>query len=137
MSRSGKDWTTQFPEVARDVERLPAKSAILDGEVAVVLPNGTTSFQALQNALGGSGGGELAYFVFDLLHLEGSDLTGVVLEERKQALARLLKAGGPDLGTVRLSDHVTGEGEAFFANACRLGLEGTKKSLSTYAPIPA
>ena len=124
FSRNGKDWTAQFPDVARDVERLPATRAVLDGELAVVLPDGTTSFQALQNEMSGSGQGELVYFVFDLVHLEGYDLTGAALEERKLALSQLLKAGGADLGTLRLSDHVAGEGEAFFASACRLGLEG-------------
>jgi bifunctional non-homologous end joining protein LigD len=124
ISRTGKDWTAQFPSVAGDVERLPAKTAVLDGEVAVVLADGTTSFQALQNAMSGGAQGELAYFVFDLPFLEGHDLTGAALEDRKQALARLLKAGAGEPGTVRLSDHVAGEGEAFFAGACRLGLEG-------------
>jgi bifunctional non-homologous end joining protein LigD len=124
VSRNGKDWTAHFPEVARDVERLPAKSAVLDGEVAVVLNDGTTSFQALQNALDGSGGGTLAYFVFDLLYLEGHDLTGAALADRKDALGQLLKAGGPDLGSVRFSDHVAGDGDAFFKSACALGLEG-------------
>ena len=135
VSRSGKDWTAQFPDVAHDVERLPATRAILDGEVAVVLPDGTTSFQALQNAMSGSRQGELAYFVFDLLHLEGYDLTGAALEERKKALARLLGPGAPDL-VLRLSDHVVGEGEAFFASACRLGLEGiiSKRRDARYEP---
>ena len=123
VSRNGKDWTAQFPGVARDVEALPGGSAILDGEVAVVMPDGTTSFQGLQNAMGGAGSGELVYFVFDLLHLEGYDLTPATLEDRKLALAQLLKAG-PSGSALRLSDHVVGEGEAFFASACRLGLEG-------------
>ena len=136
VSRNGKDWTAQFPGVARDVERLPVARAVLDGEVAVVLPDGTTSFQALQNALGGGGPGELAYFAFDLLHLEGHDLTGAALEERKQVLARLLKAVPAGAGTLRLSDHVAGEGEAFFASACRLGLEGiiSKRRDARYEP---
>jgi bifunctional non-homologous end joining protein LigD len=109
--------------VAEDVARLPARAALLDGEVAVVLPNGTTSFQALQNAMGGGDEGELAYFVFDLLHLEGHDLTGATLEDRKRALSALLRAAG-DPGTIRFSDHVVGEGEAFHRSACGLGLEG-------------
>ena len=48
VSRNGKDWTKEFPQVARAVGRLPAGTALLDGEVAAVLPNGATSFQALQ-----------------------------------------------------------------------------------------
>src|SRR6185436_18901248 len=48
VSRNGKDWTKEFPQVARAVGRLPAGTALLDGEVAAVLPSGHTSFQALQ-----------------------------------------------------------------------------------------
>src|SRR5260370_166035 len=45
ISRNGKDWTKEFPQVARAVGRLPAGTALLDGEVAAVLPNGATSFR--------------------------------------------------------------------------------------------
>src|SRR5262249_15372680 len=86
LSRNGKDWTARLPGIARAAARLGVRAAMLDGEVAVVLPNGVTSFNALQNALGGAGGDEPVYFVFDLLHLEGSDLTRTPLEERKRAL---------------------------------------------------
>ena len=134
VSRNGKDWTAHFAAVARDVSRLPAKTALLDGEVAVVIKDGTTSFQALQNALEGAGGGTLTYFVFDLLYLEGHDLTGATLADRKAALGRLLAAGGPDLGSLRFSDHVAGDGDAFFKSACALGLEGivSKRSDARY-----
>ena len=50
MSRNERDWTAKFPAVAEGVARLPVRTAMLDGEVAVFLPDGTTSFQALQNA---------------------------------------------------------------------------------------
>ena len=53
VSRNGKDWTKEFPQVARAVGRLPAGTALLDGEVAAVLPNGATSFQALQRRADG------------------------------------------------------------------------------------
>ena len=53
MSRNERDWTAKFPTVAEGVARLPVSAAMLDGEVAVFLPDGTTSFQALQNALSG------------------------------------------------------------------------------------
>ena len=61
--------------------RLPAGTALVDGEVAAVLPNGATSFQALQRR--GDAAVPLVYFAFDLLHLDGWDLR-VGLEERKQ-----------------------------------------------------
>jgi bifunctional non-homologous end joining protein LigD len=123
LSRNGKDWTDRVPGIARAAARLGVGAAMLDGEVAVVLPNGVTSFNALQNALGGAGGDEPVYFVFDLVHLDGSDLTRTPLEERKRALRAVLEAGnaGP---TLRYSDHVAGNGEAFLRHACRMALEG-------------
>jgi bifunctional non-homologous end joining protein LigD len=124
LSRNGKDWTDHFPAVARAVERLPAKEALLDGEVAVLLPDGTTSFQALQNLLSGGASGHLVYMVFDLLHLDGRDLTGARLEDRKSALRALIAAARPAAEPARYSDHVIGAGPEFFERACRLGLEG-------------
>src|SRR5438552_7054599 len=122
LSRNGKDWTSRFPAVAAAVEGLGLRSALLDGEVAVVLPDGTTSFQALQNALTDEDKGQLAYFVFDLVHVDGISLERAALEERKTLLKDLLgaaAAGSP----LRYSDHVTGSGGAFFAQACALGVE--------------
>ena len=52
-SRNGKDWTAAFPEIAEAARRLGATDALLDGQVAMVLPDGRTSFQALQNASSG------------------------------------------------------------------------------------
>jgi bifunctional non-homologous end joining protein LigD len=98
---------------------------MLDGELAVLLPDGTSSFQALQNFLSGAGKGQLAYMVFDLLHLDGWDLTGARLEDRKDALRQLLESAGAKAEPVRYSDHVIGGGPDFFTEACRLGLEGT------------
>jgi len=125
LSRNGRDWTDKFPTIAEAVGHLPAERAMLDGEVAVLQPDGTTSFQALQNFLSGTGPGQLVYMVFDLLHLDGWDLTGARLEDRKAVLERLLASGNGKSGPVRYSDHVAGDGPAFFTHACRLGLEGT------------
>ncbi len=119
ISRNGKDWTKEFPQVARAVGRLPAGTALLDGEVAAVLPNGATSFQALQKRA--EGATPLVYFVFDLLHLDGWDLREVHLEERKEVLRRFL---GSAPAALRFSDHVRGHGPEFFAQARELGLEG-------------
>lgn len=122
ITRNGKDWTDRFGPVAEAIADLPAKEALLDGEVAVLLPNGTTSFQALQNALGG-GNEDLVYFAFDLLHLDGYDLRPVPLLQRKEALSALL-AGQPREGTIRISDHVQGSGDEFYRHACNYALEG-------------
>ena len=133
LSRRFRDWTAQFPTVARAVGTLPAKRALLDGEVAAVLPDGRTSFQALQNAFGDEGA-NLVYFVFDLLALDGEDVAKQPLEQRKQRLADLLaRAGDPIL---RYSDHVIGHGGAFFREACKRGLEGivSKRRDAPYTP---
>ena len=126
-SRNARDWSAQFPEIAEAAARLPAKDAIVDGEIAVLLENGTTSFQALQHALSGGGQGRLVYFVFDLLHLDGHDLKGASLEDRKRALERLLRPR--ESGSIRYSRHVVGQGEPVLREACRLGLEGIVSKL--------
>ncbi|HTJ45605.1 MAG TPA: non-homologous end-joining DNA ligase [Kofleriaceae bacterium] len=117
LSRRFKDWTEEFPTIAAAVATLPVKDAILDGEVAAVLPDGRTSFQALQQR-----GAELAYFVFDVLAIDREDLTGLPLEERKARLAKLLKKTKNKV--LRYSDHVVGNGGAFFRAACEKQLEG-------------
>jgi bifunctional non-homologous end joining protein LigD len=122
LSRNGNDWTERFPTVAAAAAKLKLRRALLDGEIAVVLPDGRTSFQALQNSFaGGAGPGEIVYFVFDLLHLDGEDVSRLALEERKARLRRLLGAGR-DL--VRYSEHLTGQGERIWTEACRQGAEG-------------
>ena len=121
LGRSGKDWTGRFPEVAAAVQALPARTALLDGEVAALLPDGRTSFQALQNAFAAGARPPIAYFVFDLLLLDGEDLSARPLAERKARLAALL---GEGRGIVRYAPHVAGGGPAVFREACRLGLEG-------------
>jgi bifunctional non-homologous end joining protein LigD len=119
LSRRGKDWTEAFPELCAAVRKLGAEQALIDGEAAIVLADGRTSFQALQNFFGGQRTG-LCYFAFDLLHLDGVDLTPLPLQERKQALESLVGKGG----LIRYSGHVVGDGAAFFARACGMGLEG-------------
>jgi bifunctional non-homologous end joining protein LigD len=132
LSRRWKDWTAEFPTVAEAVAALPARRVILDGEVAVLMPDGRTSFQALQNALG-RGSASLVYFVFDLLALDGEDLRARPLEERKARLADLV-AQAP--GVIRYSDHVIGGGARFFEAACRSKLEGivSKRRDQPYLP---
>jgi bifunctional non-homologous end joining protein LigD len=122
-TRNGNDWTAAFPEVAEAAARLNVRDALLDGEVAVVLPDGRTSFQALQNASASTASrGSLVYFVFDLLRLDGRNLDGLPLDERKARLRTVI--GRRTSGRIRYADHVEGRGDEFFRQACRLGLEG-------------
>lgn len=94
--------------------------------MVVVLPDGRTSFQALQNLLSSHPGarGELAFFAFDLLRLDGWDLRGAPQLERKRALRALLARAAPPARLVRYSEHVVGHGPAFFERASALGAEG-------------
>jgi bifunctional non-homologous end joining protein LigD len=123
ISRNGKDWTAAFPEIVEAARRLRTHDALLDGEVAMVLPDGRTSFQALQSAGSNAAARDsLVYFVFDLLRIDGRDLHARSLADRKSALKALVGGGGR--GRVRYSEHVEGDGPAFLEQACRVGLEG-------------
>jgi len=132
FSRNEKEWTRQFPAVAKDLASLPVKSAWIDGEVVVLDAAGRTSFQALQNVLSSSAQRGLAFFAFDVMYLDGYDLRGVVLNERKRVLRDLVGKGA---GIIRVGPEVQGSGAEFFAQACKLRLEGTiaKRADSTYA----
>ncbi|MBW3534657.1 MAG: DNA ligase D [Gemmatimonadetes bacterium] len=135
LTRRGKDWTDRFPGVAEAAAALPVDAALLDGEAVVVLDDGTTDFQALQEALGAAPAGRdrLVFYAFDLLHLDGVDLTGTPLSERKEALRALLE-DVPE--PMRYSDHVVGTGPAFFQKACEMALEGiiSKRADAPYRP---
>lgn len=120
-SRRNNDWTAQFPSVAEAVAQLSAKTALLDGEVAALMPNGITSFQALQNV--GSAGAKLVYFVFDLLHLDGVEVSALPLVERKEKLRALIERSDAS-DTIRYVDHVVGDVKRVFDQACNLGAEG-------------
>ena len=123
ITRNGNDWTAAFPEIAEAAAALPTTDALLDGEAAVVLPDGRTSFQALQNILSGPGSrAALVYFVFDLLREGGTSLAALPLAERKTRLRALV--GGRQTGRIRYSDHVTGRGDAYYAHASAAGHEG-------------
>ncbi|MDX2091262.1 MAG: non-homologous end-joining DNA ligase [Kofleriaceae bacterium] len=120
LSRRFKDWTETFPRIARAVRALPIDRLVLDGEVCVVMPDGRTSFQALQGAFGETDA-NLVYFVFDALVIGNDALVALPLEERKARLRELLPTRGR---TLQYSDHVIGRGAEFLALACKRGLEG-------------
>jgi bifunctional non-homologous end joining protein LigD len=131
FSRSGKEWTGALRGITGAIGELGLGSAWLDGEVAVIDDEGRTSFQALQNAISDEASRHLVYFVFDLLYLDGFDLRGAALAERKDLLRKLM----PETAQrVRFSADVRGSGDEVFEKACALGLEGTvsKRADSTY-----
>ncbi len=135
VTRRGNDWTARFRSVAEAVKSLPIDSALLDGEVVSLDQQGLSNFQQLQNLLKRGDPKSLVYYVFDLPHLLGYDLTQTPLIERKEVLAGLLLSANPDNdGTVRYSDHIRGQGENVLHHACRSAMEGivSKRADSSY-----
>ena len=132
-TRNQKDWTTKFPGVGKAVKALRLKSAILDGEIVALDPSGRASFQRLQQSINRNSGAGLLFHVFDLIYIEGFNLTKTPLRERKQVLAELLEPLG-DSGVLRYSDHIEGNGAQFLKQACEFGIEGivSKFANSTY-----
>jgi bifunctional non-homologous end joining protein LigD len=120
FTRSGLDWSDKFAAIVEDAHALTVKSALIDGEVVVLGDDGRTNFQSLQSAIKGAPA-RLEFFAFDLLHLDGRDLTDQPLVERKKKLSALL-AG--HTGPIHFSDHIVGQGEALFDKFCGAGLEG-------------
>jgi bifunctional non-homologous end joining protein LigD len=133
FTRKSLDWTERYQPLVRPLADLPCRSALLDGEIAVADKAGHTDFGALQNALG-EGGKGIAYYVFDLLELDGVDLKRRPLLERKAKLAELLQ-DQPREGPIIYSDHVVGHGADFFKQACAMGLEGiiSKRATAPYS----
>src|SRR4029453_19240445 len=86
------------------------------------LPDGRTSFHALQTALGDSKSDQVVYCAFDLLHLDGYDLTNVKLDQRKNLLQRLISESG--IARIVFCDHIIGNGPDVFQQAARMGVEG-------------
>jgi bifunctional non-homologous end joining protein LigD len=134
FTRSGLDWTHRMPLVVRELGRLKVESAILDGEVVVLSPDGQSSFAQLQAAFDEGASHPLTYFVFDLLHLNGHNLRHEPLAERKQILAQMLDSLA-EHEVIRYGQHIETEGAPIFAEACKLGAEGivSKRSDSTYS----
>lgn len=124
ISRNGKDWSTRFPRLRRALRKKGWKEAVLDGEIAYLRPDGSSDFQALQNAARKRNEpGPLVYFVFDLPYFNGYDLTRTPLIERKSFLQQVLAAGEIAPG-VHFSEHVRGMGSDFLRFACESRLEG-------------
>src|SRR5437870_9361313 len=102
LTRTGLDWTHKYPAIAMAVASLPARQAYLDGELCGVRPDGTTSFSLIQNASDTGNSGALAFFLFDLLHLDGEPIAPMPVTARKERLRALLSDAGSPL---HFSDH--------------------------------
>jgi bifunctional non-homologous end joining protein LigD len=123
LTRKNLDWTHRFKPIAAAVVALPAETALLDGELVVENDKGISSFSLLQTDLKDGRGDRLVYYVFDLLYLDGRDLTGEPLVARKAELERLFKGRGKT-GRIRYAEHFVEDGAVILKHACGLELEG-------------
>jgi bifunctional non-homologous end joining protein LigD len=119
LSRNGADYTQRFRSITEAVAKLNATTALLDGEVVAVDERGKPSFQMLQNRHVLPKGWRLAYYAFDLLHLDGEDLQSKPLIERRQQLESLIKNS-----EIRLSEVLDADVETVIKVVQAEGLEG-------------
>jgi hypothetical protein len=96
LTRTGLDWTEKYPSAIAALAGVRTKTAYIDGELCGVDEAGLPSFANTQAATDGERGIQLVYYAFDLLHLDGQDVSGLPLVERK-ALLEPLVAGKPRL----------------------------------------
>ena len=152
-TRNRVDAATYFPDLAGRADWIAAREAVVDGEVVALDAEGRPDFSLLQDRTGLRGleaatgrrsrdaaplsaderrAIPLAYMAFDLLHIDGSSLLAVPLEERKRLLRRVIRPHP----MVRYASHVVGDGEAFVGAAAERGLEGVvaKRRASRYEP---
>lgn len=136
FTRRGNDWAARMPTIAASIRALPVNNVILDGELVAIEAKGQSVFYELPSAITAKSTrvkARLIYYAFDLLYLDGFDLRGAPLSERKRVLQTLLHStSGVQL--IKYVDHISGGGDLVFEHACKLGLEGivSKRTNSPY-----
>jgi len=133
ITRGGHDWSDKMPALVKELGALDIESAWLDGEIVVMGENGLPSFNALQKSFDGKARtGAIDYFLFDMPYLDGYDLRGVALIERRARLRNVLSRHAA--GHLRFSADFEGEPAAVLQSACQMGLEGViaKREDATY-----
>jgi bifunctional non-homologous end joining protein LigD len=130
QTRAGRIVDAEYPQLQAISRLVNARQAILDGEVVALDEEGRPSFQLLQNR--GKEEHPLQYVVFDIVYFDGQRLFKVPLEDRKRLLRDVVR----DSGVLKYSDHVLGQGTAFFKAAQQKRLEGIVAKLrdSPYQP---
>src|SRR3954463_13271073 len=108
-SRNNKDLTKAYPSVVTAGRKLDAHSLVLDGEVVALDTSGRPSFQALQHR-SAHPQHTIVYYAFDVLHLNGADLTSLPLAARREKLATLVRGSG-----ILLSEGLDGTAENVIA----------------------
>src|SRR6267143_2713459 len=133
ISRNEKGLNARFPEIARACNGISADECVIDGEVVALDDEGRSSFQLLQRAELEGKDASLAFYVFDLLQLNGRNTMSLPLSHRKDLLARLLPSSGD---AIRFSGELGGSPRQLLAEIKRRGLEGLigKQRGSVYEP---
>ncbi|MBD3286476.1 ATP-dependent DNA ligase, partial [candidate division WOR-3 bacterium] len=136
LSRNRKKLNIQYPELADALKNQMSTDFIVDGEV-VAFSGTVTDFSRLQGRMhvnseaeARNSGVKVYYYIFDIIHLDRYDLTGLGFRQRKNILRRTLKFDDP----LRFTTHRNREGEKFHSQACKKGWEGViaKDASSTY-----
>lgn len=126
MSRNRKDITPTYPELAEALSASLSSRCVLDGEV-VAFEGRRTSFQRLQGRMqikdpdrARKSGIPVYFYLFDVLHIEGSNIRKLPLRRRKEILRRSMSFRDP----LRFTAHRNERGEDYYAEACASGWEG-------------
>ncbi len=133
-TRRGNNWASKLPWLMGAAHQLKCRSALIDGELVALDDKGASNFNKLQNTIDSGRTADLVFFAFDLLNLDGRDLTADPLLSRKAALKKLLATSSA--GKLIYSDHIVGSGDDFYKASCAHGLEGiiSKPSNEPYRP---
>jgi bifunctional non-homologous end joining protein LigD len=130
ISRKQNSLTERFPQLKQAGEIIQATTAVLDGEIVALDENGLPRFDGLRSKRTRSA---VVFYAFDLLYLDGYDLSRCPLIKPKELLRKILPKD--NTGRVRYTDHITGCGERLFKKIKALNLEGMvmKRKDSVYA----
>jgi DNA ligase D-like protein (predicted ligase) len=122
FTRNGFDWSDRYRHVLSDARQLDCSSAIIDGEIIIQDKQGRSDFNGLKAAIERTPE-RLIFYAFDVLHLDGNDLSKETVLDRRSRLRDLVGCHDPEC-RVQFSEHVIGGGPEFFDVACAAELEG-------------
>ena len=120
-TRRGHNWADRMPSIARALSALKVRSAVIDGEAIVIGEDGLSDFFTLHAALARKSAPRAVLVAFDLMHLDGEDMRGRALEDRRAILAGVISKRVPWL---QFSESLEGDGPQVWRVACGMGVEG-------------
>ena len=134
FTRNGHDWTAKLRALAKEMAGLGGAGAWLDGEIVVLDDDGVPSFQRLQNVFEQRRTQDIVFYLFDAPFLDGQDLRGLPLRERRQRLREALEAAG-ERPHLRFSEDFAVEASHLLHTACQMRMEGVigKRADAAYA----